>query len=372
MPSFREGSVRALVAHGAGDLRLEMRPHPEPGPGELAVRIAFGGVCGSDLHYWRHGRVGDFYLREPLILGHEVVGTVAQVGDGVSAPLECGMPVAVHPATPCGRCQRCRSGAPNVCGSVRYLGSAANLPHVQGGFIDVLVVPAEQVIALPEGLSLRDAAIAEPAAVAWHAVGRAGDVRGKRVLVVGAGPIGALVVACLARAGAAEVVVTDVAPEPLGRARQVGATETYVVGPQAVSIDGRAVDDVIAELSVDVAVESSGSAAGLATCIKAVRRQGLVVGLGLLPPGDVGFPGNLVVTREIDLVGSFRFDKEIHDVLAALADGSLITAPVVTHVLPLDQAEDAMALAGDPRRSGKVLLDLGVDAPERSAEGGPS
>ena len=360
--STTTGTVRALVAHGAGDVRVEEHPAPAPGPGEVAVRIAYGGICGSDLHYWRHGRVGDFWLREPLTLGHEVVGTVLSVGTGTTGVPEPGTPVAVHPATPCGACRECRAGRRNVCRATRYLGSAAHLPHVQGGLVDVLVVPAEQVIALPAGLSLLDAAITEPATVAWHAVDRAGDVRGARVLVTGAGPIGALVVAALHRAGAAEVVVTDVAPEPLARASAVGASATVVVGPDSspdvVPVDGKDPDEWLAGLEADVAIESSGSPAGLGTCVRAVRRGGRVVTLGLLPPGDVPFPGNLVVTRELELVGTFRFDHEIHDVLAALADGSLVTGPVVTHTVPLTDAAAALELAGDSRRSGKVLLDL--------------
>jgi L-idonate 5-dehydrogenase len=356
-------TVRALVVHGALDVRLEERPAPVPGPGEVAVRVAYGGICGSDLHYWRHGRVGDFRVREPLVLGHEVVGTVAAVGQalddvwsGASAP-ESGTPVAVHPATPCGACPECRAERRTVCRAVRYLGSAAHLPHVQGGLTDVLVVPADQAIPLPAGLSLRAAAVAEPAAVAWHAVRRAGDVLGARVLVTGAGPIGLLVVAALRRAGAAEIVVTDVAPQPLARAAAVGAHRTVAVGAEA-----GAADEALVALDADVAIESSGSPAGLAACVRGARRHGRVVVLGLLPPGDVALPGNLVVTRELELVGSFRFDGEIHDVLPALADGSLPAAPVVTHVLPLADAAAALALAADPRRSGKVLLDLTGDA----------
>jgi len=350
-------TVRALVVHGAGDVRLEERPAPAPGPGEVAVRVAYGGVCGSDLHYWRDGRVGDFRVREPLVLGHEVVGTVAAVGpaleglwDGATAPGP-GTPVAVHPATPCGACPECRTDRRTVCRAVRYLGSAAHLPHVPGGFTDVLVIPADQAIPLPAGLSLRAAAVAEPAAVAWHAVRRAGDVLGARVLVTGAGPLGLLVVAALRRAGAAEVVVTDLAPEPLERAVAVGAHRTVVVDAEAggAGLDG---------LDADVAIESSGSPAGLATCLRGARRQGRVVALGLLPPGDVAVPGNLMVTRELELTGAFRFDDEIHDVLPALADGSLGAAPVVTHVVPFADAAAALELAADPRRSGKVLLDL--------------
>jgi L-idonate 5-dehydrogenase len=348
--------VRALVAHAAGDLRIDELPSPVPGAGEVAVRIRYGGICGSDLHYWRHGRVGDFWLREPLVLGHEVVGTVEALGAGVTGP-EPGTPVAVHPATVCHACPECRAGRHNLCREVRYLGSAARLPHVQGGLTDVLVAPVDRIVPLPDGLGLRDAAIVEPATVAWHAASRGGDVRGRRVLVTGAGPIGCLVVAALARSGAAEIVVTDVARPPLDIAVAVGASSGVVVGtPAADGLDG---------YEMDVAIESSGSPAGLATCVRAVHRGGRVVSLGLLPPGEVPVPANLVVTRELELVGTFRFHTEMPAVLAAIADGSLVTGPVVTHVRPLTDAAaaaDAFALAGDPARSGKVLLDLGGES----------
>jgi L-idonate 5-dehydrogenase len=343
--------MRAVVAHSAGNVRLDERPVPVAGPGEVAVQIRYGGICGSDLHYWRHGRVGDFYLREPLVLGHEVVGT----------RLDDGTPVAVHPATVCGTCRYCRDDRPNLCPNVRYLGSAARMPHVQGGLADVLVVPADQVLTLPAGLDLLTAAVAEPASVAWHAVRRAGDVRDRRVLVTGAGPIGALVVAALSTAGAGEIVVTDVALRPLETAAVVGATHVVQVGPALDAEAAAATTALLDGLEADLAIESSGTSAGLATCIRAVRRGGRVVSLGLLPPGDSPFPGNLVVTREVELVGAFRFHRELYDVLDALADGRLATGPVVSHVLPVTDLAEAMPLAGDAARSCKVLLDLQPD-----------
>ncbi|MFJ8467518.1 L-idonate 5-dehydrogenase [Streptomyces swartbergensis] len=342
-------TMRAVVAHGAGDLRLEERPVPVPGPGEVAVDIRYGGICGSDLHYWRHGAVGEFRLREPLVLGHEIVGRVRQAGPGTQAPP--GTPVAVHPLASCGRCRQCLAGRRNTCLDTGYLGSAARNPHVQGGFADVLVVPAERVLALPEGLDLRLAAVAEPAAVAWHAVRQAGDVRGKRVLVTGAGPIGCLVVAALRAAGAAEITVTDVHEAPLAVAKQVGATSTVRVGAGT----GDGPDD----LAADLAIESSGTPAGLRTCVYGVDRGGLVVGLGLLPPGDTPVAANALITRELRLVGSFRFDDELTEVLPALADGRLPAEPVVTSVLPVPHTQEAFALAADPARSCKVLLDFG-------------
>ena len=341
-------AIRAVVAHGIGDVRVERRAAPEPAAGQVAVRVRYGGICGSDLHYWRHGAVGDFRVREPLVLGHEIVGEVLAAGPGAESALVPGTPVAVHPATPCGQCPQCARGRRNICGASRYLGSAAHFPHVQGGFADVLTVPAAQVVALSQGLDMRRAALAEPAAVAWHAVGRAGGVRGKSVLVTGAGPIGCLVVAALRTAGAAEIAVTDLHPGPLEIAAKLGATRTLLA------------DAPTAGLGADVAVESSGSPAGLAAAIAGLRPGGRLVGLGLLAHGQAPVAVNTLITRELEYVGSFRFDTAIHDVLRALADGSLFVDPVVTAVRPVDEAAEAFELAAAPDRSCKVLLDFGA------------
>ncbi len=340
--------VPACVAHGAGDLRVEELPAPLPGPGQALVAVRYGGVCGSDLHYWRHGGVGDFRLREPMVLGHEVVGTVVSYGRGATGPAP-GTAVAVHPATPCGRCPECADGRANVCRDTRYLGSASRFPHVQGGFAGQVVVPAGQVRPLPEGLGLRRAALAEPLAVALHSVRRAGDVAGRHVLVTGAGPIGCLVVAAARAAGAGRVTVTDLLPEALGYAAVAGA-DTLV------RADGPA--DAGWPAEVDVAVEASGAAAGLDTCLRLVRRGGVVVQLGMLPPGRSPFPGNLVVSREIELRGAFRFDSEFEEALALLAARGEFDG-LISAVVPVREAEGAFALAADRGRACKVLLEFG-------------
>ncbi|MFI2201122.1 L-idonate 5-dehydrogenase [Streptomyces sp. NPDC020192] len=335
------------VIHGAGDLRVAELPVPEPGPGEALVAVRYGGVCGSDLHYWRHGGVGDFRLREPMVLGHEVVGTVVSYGAGATGPAP-GTAVAVHPATPCGRCPECADGRANVCRDTRYLGSAARFPHVQGGFAAQVAVAAEQLRALPDGLGLRRAALAEPLSVALHAVRRAGDVSGRHVLVTGAGPIGCLVVAAAKAAGAARVTVTD----PLPRAREFAAA----AGADALVRADDPADAGWPE-EVDVAVEASGAAAGLDTCLRLVRRGGVVVQLGMLPPGQSPFAGNLLVSREIELRGAFRFDAEFDDALRLLAARAEFDE-LISAVVPVRKAEDAFALAADRSRSCKVLLDF--------------
>lgn len=342
--------MQACVVHGAGDLRVDERPPADPKPGEIAVAVALGGICGSDLHYYHHGRVGDFALREPMVLGHEVVGHVAALGPGTDGPggPAVGTAVAVHPATPCGTCAECEGGRRNICARTRYLGSAAHSPHVQGGFAGLINVPADQIRPLPPGLSLRRAVLAEPLSVALHAVRRAGDVSGKRVLVTGAGPIGCLVVAALAHGGAAEIVVSDLFDEPLRLATEVGATATARADRP---------DDPGWSGDFDVAIEASGAPAGLRTCVERVHRGGTVVLLGLLPPGEVGLLGNVTVTRELDLRGAFRFDTEFDDALSLLAQG-LHVEPVVTHTFPLGESAAAFAMAQDRTSASKVLLDL--------------
>ncbi|GEC04407.1 L-idonate 5-dehydrogenase [Streptomyces spinoverrucosus] len=345
--TFRETVMLGCVIHGAGDLRVEDLPVPAPGTGEALIAVRYGGVCGSDLHYWRHGGVGDFRLREPMVLGHEVVGTVVSYGAGAAGPLP-GTAVAVHPATPCGACPECLGGRRNICRDTRYLGSAARIPHVQGGFAAHIAVPAEQLRPLPPGLDLRRAALAEPLSVALHAVRRAGDVAGKHVLVTGTGPIGCLVVAAARAAGAAHVTVTDLLPTALAYARTAGADTV-------VRADDPADPGWPAE--ADVAIEASGVAAGLDTCLRLVRRGGVVVQLGMLPPGQTPFAGNLVVSREIELRGAFRFDAEFDDALALLAAERSFDG-LISAVVPMREAESAFGLAADRGRSCKVLLDF--------------
>jgi L-idonate 5-dehydrogenase len=337
----------ACVAHGKGDLRLEERAETPPGPGQIAVEISLGGICGSDLHYYHRGGVGDFVIREPLVLGHEVVGRVRELGPGVTGPT-AGAPVAVHPATPCGRCPECQAGRRNICRNTRYLGSAARFPHVQGGFSEVLTVPAEQVVPLPAGLDMQRAALAEPLSVALHAVRRLGDVTGKQVLVTGAGPIGCLVVAALNAAGASAVIASDLVDEALAIATAVGASTAV----RADDPDRTGWPD-----EVDLAIEASGSSAGLESCLERVSRGGTVVQLGLLPPGPTPVAGNLLVTREITLAGAFRFDTEFTDALQLL-DSGLYIDPIITQVYPIASTAEAFDLAGDRRHACKVLLDF--------------
>jgi L-idonate 5-dehydrogenase len=336
----------AVVVHAANDLRIDDLPVREPGSDELVVHIAYGGICGSDLHYWTHGAAGESILRAPMVLGHEVVGTVVAAAADGSGPL-VGTRVAVHPATPGDDgTTRYPGDRPNLSPLCTYLGSAARFPHTDGAFVRYATLPSRMLRPLPDAIDLRTASVIEPASVAWHAVSRAGDVTGKTALVIGAGPIGALVIAVLKRSGAAEIVAVDLHDHALRVARELGATRTIAAADT----------DAIADLQADVSLDSSGSHRGLASAIRGTRRGGRVVMVGLLPTGDQPVPMSLAITRELELVGSFRFNDEIDEVIEALADGSLVVDHVITHEFPLEQAMEAFEVAKDASGSSKVLL----------------
>lgn len=350
-PSGLPAASPAVVAHAAGDLRIESIPLPAPLPHQAVVEIAYGGICGSDLHYWLHGAAGESVLKAPMVLGHEIVGTVIRAAADGSGPAE-GAQVAVHPATP-GPGEgpdyaRYPEDRPNLSPGCTYLGSAARFPHTDGAFSRYVNLPSRMLRVLPPGLDLRTAALIEPASVAWHAVARAGDIRGKTALVVGCGPIGALAVAVLRRAGAARLVATDLHRKPLETAQALGADDVLE------ATDSQA----LAEVHADVVIESSGSHHGLATAIKGTVRGGKVVMVGLLPSGPQPVLISLAITRELELLGSFRFNDEIDDVISALDDGSLFVDPVITHVFPLERGLEAFETARNSAESGKVLLDF--------------
>ncbi|KQR21639.1 L-idonate 5-dehydrogenase [Microbacterium sp. Leaf151] len=334
--------MKLLAIHGAEDIRWEDRPTPEPGDGEVRLRVRYVGICGSDLHYYFHGKNGEYAVREPLTPGHELSAEVDLDPSGRLAP---GTPVTVHPAR-FGPSVAGLENRPHLRAGGDYLGSAAGFPHRQGGAAELLIVEEHMVRVLPEGLPLERAALAEPLAVAIHAVSLAGDLTGRRALVIGAGPIGLLVAAAAVHAGAEVVGASDVRPEPLERARTLGATETFLVGT-----------DTIENESFDVVFECSGVGVALTQAVRAARRAGTVVQVGMLPDTQLGVNLAPMLAKELTLRGAFRFSTEIDDAIAMLASTDTLDA-VVSHVVPATDAISAFATARDSSASAKVLLSL--------------
>jgi L-idonate 5-dehydrogenase len=341
----------ACVIHGAKKLKIENRPDPRPEEGEVLVRFGAGGICGSDLHYYHEGRVGDFALREPMVLGHEVAGEIIEVGQKVTK-IRVGQRVAVDPTRACLRCEYCLSGRSNLCRNVRFFGSAARFPHVQGAFAELFIASELQCIPIPESMSYRVAACAEPFAVTLHAVARAGNLLGRRVLVTGCGPIGVLVVAAARLAGAAQIVVTDLFDEPLRIAEQMGAT-------QAVNVKAASSEFEVFTREggwFDVAIEVSGNARGLGNCIDATRPGGRIVQVGILPSGNSGAPVNKVTAKELEIAGSFRFREEYCWAIDALIAGRIDVRPILSEAFKFSEATTAFELASNRQKSMKVSL----------------
>ncbi|MEW6340607.1 MAG: L-idonate 5-dehydrogenase [Pseudomonadota bacterium] len=343
--------MHALVIHAPLDLRIEDIPTPEPEAGQLLIRVRAGGICGSDLHYFNHGGFGTVRIKEPMVLGHEVSGVVAGAGSGVT-DLPIGTRIAISPSRPCGLCQYCQQGLQNHCLDMRYYGSAMRTPHVQGAFRQEIVIDRAQAHVVADTLSDAEAAMAEPLSVALHAVRRAGPLLGKRVLVTGCGPIGALIVAAARRAGAATIVATDVNALPLESALRVGADLAFNIAAQPDALAPFSAD----KGSFDVLFEASGNAAALRSAFDVLRPRGVIVQVGL--GGDISLPINVVVAKEFDLRGAFRFHEEFAVAVELLNKGLIDVKPLISGVFPYQDSVAAFQAAGDRSKSMKVLVSF--------------
>jgi L-idonate 5-dehydrogenase len=342
--------TRVCRLYGKGDIRVETDEVARPGSGEVLVRVGAGGICGSDLHYYQDGGFGPIRVREPIILGHEVAGTVEAVGEG--SELAPGDRVALNPSRPCGECRYCREGLNNHCLNMRFFGSAMRTPHEQGAFRDLIVTTEGQCVKVGKDTSLALAACAEPLAVCLHAAGRAGPLKGRRVLVTGAGPIGSLCAAAAAHGGAAEIVVTDLHRTTLDVAAAMGATRTVNVADEPDAMASYAAD----KGHFDVVFECSSAAPALRSAIETTRPGGRVVQVGVT--GDLPVPINLLVGKEIELVGSHRFHAEFAEAARLIDEGAIDPRPILTGTLPLEQAVEAFRLAGDRSRAVKMQLSF--------------
>jgi L-idonate 5-dehydrogenase len=352
----------AAVLHAKHDLRIDMLEDLPLAPNEVRVAVAFGGICGSDLHYYHNGAVGDFTVREPMTLGHEISGWVVEVGAAVTG-LSPGTKAALDPSKPCHHCQFCIGGRSNLCENMRFLGSAARFPHVQGGFAQHLILREDQVIAVPENTDLLKLSCAEPLSIALHAANRAGPLLGKRVLVTGSGPIGLLTAKVALLAGTLEVVITDMEDAPLQIAREkVGVHRTINVRTQSEVMAGFEENGGY----FDVAFEASGAPQALASLFKMLKRGARIVQVGIMPPGSTSLPLNLLQSREIDLVGSFRANHEFPLSVKMIVEGAIDVTPILSETFSLADSDLAFAVAGDRKKTIKVHLAIA----EPAAHGG--
>lgn len=340
--------MKAIVIHSAKDLRIEDRDVDPVGPGQVQIKLAAGGICGSDLHYYNHGGFGAIRLKEPMILGHEVAGRVTAIGVGVDH-LKIGQLVGVSPSRPCYDCKYCREGSHNQCLNMRFYGSAMPFPHIQGAFREVLVADVRQCVAA-DGLTAGEAAMAEPLAVTLHATRRAGDLLGKSVLITGCGPIGVLSILAARRAGADLIVATDLSDFTLSMAKKAGADVAINVAREPDALDAYKANKGV----FDVLYECSGAQPALVSAIGAVRPGGTILQLGL--GGDMTLPMMQITAKELSLKGSFRFHAEYATAISLMQKKLIDVKPLISETVGLNDAVKGFELANDRSKAMKVQI----------------
>jgi L-idonate 5-dehydrogenase len=332
----------SLKITGKLNMNLVEAPVPEPGIDQLRIKVSYVGICGSDLHYYYEGANGAFVVNEPLIPGHELAGIIELDPLGEFA---VGTRVTVHPA----RFGEATPGIelrPHLWPKGSYLGSASTTPHTQGAMSEFMIVDRTMIRLLPEDLSLKAAALCEPLGVALHALRIADGVKEKKILVSGSGPIGLMVIAAAKVLGASAITASDVLDGPLMRAVQMGATHSVKIGA----------DPLVAE-QFDVVFECSGVAKALSSALIAVRKAGVVVQVGMLAAGDQPIAIAPLVSKEISLRGTFRFNTEIDDAVSMISENPWIEE-AITHIFPVEEAIAGFEMAKNSELSGKVLIAL--------------
>jgi L-iditol 2-dehydrogenase len=330
--------MRAAVLHAPGEIRIEERERPSPGLREVLVRITAVGVCGSDVHYYEHGRIGPFVVESPLVLGHESAGRVVELGEDATRHA-VGDRVALEPGVPCGRCRECRAGRYNLCADVQFFAT----PPVDGAFAEYVAIHEDFAFALPDALSDEEGALMEPLSVGVWACRKAAVSAGDRVLVTGAGPIGQLALQCALAFGATDVTISDVNPHRLEVARRTGATRT-------VTPDDDLGDDF------DALLECSGHPAAVAAGIRALRPAGTAVLVGMGPEEEGTLPLSVIQAREIWVTGTFRYANTYPTAIALAASGRVDLKAIMSGRFDLDEAEAALRAGREDPESVKPLV----------------
>jgi len=326
-------SMRVNVLQEAGVMRLEQRPVPTAGVGEALIQVGSVGICGSDVHYYRHGRIAEHVVRSPLVLGHEAGGLIVDVGPGVDAG-RIGQRVALEPGVPCRLCRECKSGRYNLCPDVQFFAT----PPVDGAFAEYVAIAADFAHRIPDSISDDGAGLIEPLAVGVWACSKAGIGPGSSVLITGAGPIGLMNVQVAKAMGATTIVVSDVAPQRLTTASRFGATRV---------LNAREEDAASVGIQVDAFIDCSGAEIAVRSGIRAVRPSGTVVLVGM-GADDLSLPIGVVQGRELTITGTFRYANTYPTAIALAESGRIQLDEMVTATFGLADAESALKQGDDP------------------------
>jgi L-idonate 5-dehydrogenase len=340
-------SCKACFAHAKKDIRIDERVLTYNDQ-QVVVKVEAGGICGSDIHYYQEGHAGLSVLKHPMVIGHEFAGKVEKAP--VNSRLKVGQKVAVNPSQPCNQCEFCLEGKQNECPNMRFMGSAQFNPHVHGGFSQYVVVSERQCFPYSDALPAQIMAFSEPTAVAIHAINIAGSLVGKKVIVMGAGPIGGLIIAAAKASGAVEVVASDISERCRSVALQMGADSA--VSPLE--------QDVFEQYAAnkgyfDVTFEACGAPSAIASTVTVTRANGCVVQVGM-GASPVQYPVAQMLAKELSWKGSFRFIDEFATAVKWLESGRIDPRPLISGEFPYPDIEKALITAADKNVSSKVLV----------------
>ena len=341
--------MKAFVLHGVEDLRQQERKEPAVGEDDVLIRIRRTGICGSDVHYYKDYHIGSFIPQAPFVLGHEFSGDVVAVGKRVSA-FSAGDRITAEPSIECGRCAHCRSGRYNLCTNLKFIGTAATVPHIDGAFGEFVSVPSRKCYLLPESLDYGAGALVEPMAVGAHGVMRAGSIAGRRVLITGGGTIGQMVLAVARVVGAGEITVAD--PDPFAREFSLSHGADFAIDPTEEGIG----EKLFRDGGYEVLFEAAGSSAALGFCYQVAARGATVVMVGN-QPDSVTLNINLTVTKELSVHGSFRYAHVYPMVLDWMTKGRVAVNDLISVVYPYQDFQAAMDRAVKKENVVKVQVE---------------
>lgn len=329
--------MTAAVLNKPLDMEMKQVPIPVPGADEALVKVYCIGVCGSDVHYYEHGRIGRYVVEKPIILGHELAGEVIEIGSAVQN-IQVGDRVAVEPGVTCGRCEYCKSGRYNLCPDVVFMAT----PPVDGAWAQYVTIRSDFLFKLPDEISYEQGALLEPLSVGIHAMNRAKVTPADRVLVTGLGPIGLLAIQAAKMYGVSEIYATDIVPFRQELAKEMGVTA--VINPMETSVK-EAVEELTGGRGVTVVIESSGNARAVGDAIHTVKRGGRIVLVGMPAVDDIPVNVNTIIDSELDVYGLFRYANTYPGAISALMNGNVDIEKVITHKFSLEQTVEAVETA---------------------------
>jgi L-iditol 2-dehydrogenase len=343
--------IKAFVLHSPGDMRLEEIDMPKPGPEEALIHIKSVGVCGSDVHYYRHGRIGSFIVKEPLILGHECAGEVAAIGSDVTN-LRVGDRVVIEPGVPCRKCWYCKNGRYTKCPRIRFMAT----PPDHGALAEYVAWPADFLFRMPDEMSFQEGALVEPFAVGLYAARRSGLYPAASVAILGAGPIGLATLEAVKALGAGHVIMVDVMHNRLALAKEMGAT--HVIDAKEGDVPEK-IKKLTNGEGTQFVYETAGTAATFAQTVEIARDGGFVVLIGLPQEKEISMPMVDALVKELNFVTSFRYNNIFEEAITLMANGRVDIKPILTHEFRFDQTIDAFCLTENAKdKAVKVVINF--------------